>query len=69
MLTTINGNIHTEFGCEGSTVFLSCSYGYYISIVRANYGRFSILVCNVHSREWDTDCGTEIRSTEMLRKM
>ena len=69
MLTTINGNIHTEFGCEGSTVFLSCSYGYYISIVRANYGRFSISVCNHHAMEWGTHCGTERRSTERLRKM
>ena len=62
VIATADSNIHTKFGCEGSAVFLTCSYGYYISIVRANYGRLSISVCNVQARERETKCGTEVKS-------
>ena len=59
----------TQFECAGSTVALTCAPGYYISIVRGNYGRFSISVCNHQARELDTHCGAEERSTLTLRKM
>ena len=59
----------TLFGCDGSTVSVTCPYGYNISIVRANYGRFSISVCNHGAVEWDTYCGTEGVTTHKLRDM
>ena len=37
----------TMFGCEGETLRLSCPPAATIRVVRANYGRFSISVCNV----------------------
>ena len=58
----------TLFGCEGSLVNISCAYGHHISIVRANYGRFSVSVCNPHAMEWGVSCGTEDRSTDRLRE-
>ena len=36
---------HQLFGCEGSTLELSCPAGSTISVIRANYGRFSTSVC------------------------
>ena len=36
---------HQLFGCEGSTQELSCPAGSTISVIRANYGRFSTSVC------------------------
>ena len=36
---------HQLFGCEGSTLELSCPAGTTISVIRANYGRFSTSVC------------------------
>ena len=59
----------TLFGCDGSIVSVTCPYGYNISIVRANYGRFSISVCNHGAIEWDTYCGTEGITTQKLRDM
>ena len=59
----------TLIGCENTTVSLSCPIGSYVSIIRANYGRFSISVCNHQARELDTHCGAEERSTLTLRKM
>ena len=68
-LCEASSNIQTQLGCEGSTVSISCSGSTYISLVRANYGRFSISVCNVQATEWDTDCGTQLDTTHLLRKM
>ncbi len=36
----------TSYACEGSTLSLSCPAGLALKIVRANFGRFSIAVCN-----------------------
>ena len=68
-LCEASSNIDTKLGCEGSTVSISCSGSTYISIVRANYGRFSISVCNVQATEWDTDCDNQLDTTHLLRKM
>jgi hypothetical protein len=56
---------NTKIGCENTTISLSRP----ISIVRANYGRFAMSVCN-HQEDVDmrTDCGTEELITSILRK-
>ena len=36
----------TKYGCEGSELELECEEGAVINLVRANYGRFSISICN-----------------------
>ena len=60
----------TVIGCENTTVSLSCPIGSYVSIIRANYGRFSITVCNHQARQdIDSDCNSQEHSTAMLRKM
>jgi len=61
---------HTMIGCENSTLSLSCPIGSYVSIIRANYGRFSISVCNHQARQdIDTNCNSQENSTAKLRKM
>ncbi len=40
-------NIITEYACEGDKLTLNCETGN-IFIKRANYGRLSISMCNLH---------------------
>ncbi|XP_023346137.1 uncharacterized protein LOC111715102 isoform X2 [Eurytemora carolleeae] len=58
----------TLYQCEGEEVRLSCSAGT-ISIVRANFGRFSIAVCNQHGNtNWTTDCASPT-AAHTIKKM
>ena len=47
-LDIVTGHIHykTTYACEGKQLDLSCSDGQMIHLVRANYGRFSLSICN-----------------------
>jgi len=46
----------TEYACENSRLSINCTGGY-IDVIRANYGRFSISVCNDHGHtEWSVNC-------------
>merc|ERR1712233_175343 len=64
LFTTISYNTvvgrKTVFSCEGSSLSLSCKSGTVISIIRANYGRFSSAVCPNNNKDdnllWDTRC-------------
>ena len=44
--------------CDGQNMTLSCSGdGATIELVRANFGRFSISLCNPHGQmDWSVDC-------------
>ena len=47
----------TKYGCEGSSLELECEEGTVISLVRANYGRFSISICNGEGNTaWSVNC-------------
>ncbi len=60
-------SVTTLHGCSGSTVVLSCPRLSTLRVVRANYGRFSISVCNTRARlDISTDCGAEDSTTEVL---
>ena len=60
----------TKIGCENTTLSITCPIGSYDSIIRANYGRFSITVCNHQARQdIDSDCNSQEHSTAMLKKM
>jgi hypothetical protein len=61
--------VHTAYACEGDTLSLACGPESEIRVVRANFGRFSISVCN--SQGW-TNISTHCPSpttTERLDKM
>ncbi|XP_029040397.2 latrophilin Cirl-like isoform X6 [Osmia bicornis bicornis] len=47
----------TAYACEGKTLRLECGEGKLIHLIRANYGRFSITICNEHGNtEWSVNC-------------
>ena len=48
----------TAYRCEGETLDISCEgRDETIEVVRANYGRFSIAICNQHGfTDWSVNC-------------
>ncbi|XP_022238293.1 latrophilin Cirl-like isoform X1 [Limulus polyphemus] len=47
----------TAYACEGSSLHIVCDNGSLIRLIRANYGRFSISICNDHGAlEWSVNC-------------
>lgn len=47
----------TAYACEGSTLQLRCKENQVINLIRANYGRFSVTVCNDDGHtEWSVNC-------------
>ena len=47
----------SKYGCEGTNLTVDCDENEVIKIVRANYGRFSLSICNpVGIVEWDYNC-------------
>lgn len=47
----------TVYACEGRNLEITCETGRVIYLIRANYGRFSISICNEHgSLDWSVDC-------------
>ena len=56
----------TVYGCEGSHLELACEAGLVIQLVRANYGRFSISICNKEGNTaWSVNC-MEPRSLRVI---
>ena len=59
-LTGDQRKYRTAYACEGSMLNLSCGgdgSGEVINLLRANYGRFSITICNEHGdTEWSVNC-------------
>ncbi|XP_026733683.1 latrophilin Cirl isoform X3 [Trichoplusia ni] len=54
----------TAYACEGKTLKIGCREGSVINLIRANYGRFSITICNDHGNtDWSVNC----MSTKSLR--
>ncbi|KAL1424270.1 hypothetical protein MTO96_020342 [Rhipicephalus appendiculatus] len=57
----------TAYACEGSQLGFACPEGQLISLIRANYGRFSISICNEHGTlDWSVDCKSN-RSYNVIR--
>ncbi|XP_050314725.1 latrophilin Cirl-like isoform X2 [Anthonomus grandis grandis] len=47
----------TAYACEGKTLKIECKDGEAIKLIRANYGRFSITICNDHGNtDWSVNC-------------
>lgn len=47
----------TAYACEGKTLRIECPEGELIHLIRANYGRFSITICNEHGdTDWSVNC-------------
>ncbi|XP_056647117.1 latrophilin Cirl isoform X6 [Diorhabda sublineata] len=47
----------TAYACEGKVLKIECKEGELIKLIRANYGRFSITICNDHGNtDWSVNC-------------
>eukprot|EP00096_Caligus_rogercresseyi_P002638 TRINITY_DN1483_c0_g1_i2.p1 TRINITY_DN1483_c0_g1~~TRINITY_DN1483_c0_g1_i2.p1 ORF type:complete len:1014 (-),score=273.48 TRINITY_DN1483_c0_g1_i2:685-3726(-) len=47
----------TAYKCEGDHIFIRCDVSETIRVIRANYGRFSIAICNKHGyTDWSVNC-------------
>ncbi|XP_055935902.1 latrophilin Cirl-like isoform X2 [Argiope bruennichi] len=47
----------TTYSCEGNELHVGCEEGKVIRLIRANYGRFSISMCNDNGHmDWSVDC-------------
>ena len=47
----------TAYACEDTTLNITCGQDLYLDVIRANYGRFSITICNQHGNtDWKVDC-------------
>ncbi len=52
-----SGDRQTKYGCENTTLQIACGEGTVINIVRANFGRFSIAICNeMGNTDWSVNC-------------
>lgn len=56
----------TAYACEGKVLAIDCALGESINLIRANYGRFSITICNEHGNvDWSVNCMSD-RSLHVL---
>ena len=47
----------TSYACQGDKLDLVCPQGTVIRVMRANYGRFSVGICNEHGiTDWSVNC-------------
>ena len=47
----------TTYRCEDADLELECDADATLQIIRANYGRFSIAICNKHGMtDWSVNC-------------
>ena len=57
----------TAYRCEGEEMTISCKSSEVIQVIRANYGRFSIAICNKHGyTDWSVNCMSP-RTTRVLQ--
>ena len=69
-LTLTMAKIETALGCDNTTLNIFCSRDQLIKVVRANYGRFSITVCNpAADLNLRTDCDSKESSTYIVKNM
>ncbi|KAG8195466.1 hypothetical protein JTE90_002638 [Oedothorax gibbosus] len=60
VVTARRPDYRTSYACEGGQLHISCEEGHLIHLLRANYGRFSISICNEHgSLDWSVDCASQ----------
>lgn len=50
----------TAYVCEKKYLKINCPENNFISVVRANFGRFSITICNEHGNvDWSVNCASQ----------
>merc|ERR1719400_2398147 len=53
----LSRTMKTSYACQGDKLELVCPKGTVIKVMRANYGRFSVGICNEHGiTDWSVNC-------------
>ena len=59
----------TAYKCEGEQLTISCASDQTIKVIRANFGRFSIAICNRHgTTDMSVNCMSPSSNRVMKRK-
>ena len=59
----------TAYRCEGQDLRINCDPGETIQVIRANYGRFSIAICNKNGyTDWSVNCMSHTTTRILQRK-
>merc|ERR1719273_2503056 len=59
----------TKYNCQGELLTISCDHDQSIQVIRANFGRFSIAICNRHgTTDWSVNCMSPSSNRVMKRK-
>ncbi|KAL5289846.1 hypothetical protein ACFFRR_009701 [Megaselia abdita] len=66
--TELSPAYETAYACERKFLKINCPHKNFISVVRANFGRFSITICNEHGNvDWSVNCASQ-QSFSVLSK-
>lgn len=66
--TELSPAYETAYACEKKFLKINCPDKNFISVVRANFGRFSITICNEHGNvDWSVNCASQ-QSFSVLSK-
>ena len=59
----------TAYKCEGERLTISCGADQTLKVIRANFGRFSIAICNRHGTiDMSVNCMSPSSNRVMKRK-
>ena len=59
----------TAYKCEGERLTISCGADQTLKVIRANFGRFSIAICNRHgTTDMSVNCMSPSSNRVMKRK-
>lgn len=60
----------TAYACEESLLNITCPVGLNLNIIRANFGRFSIAICNPNGvTDYSVNCMAPMVSRESTKKL
>jgi len=64
-----NQKYNTTYACEGSSLTINCDQpGSEINVIRSNFGRFSISICNAQGvLDWSVNCFSK-NTVELIRR-
>lgn len=68
-IKNVNNKYNTTYACEGSQISISCDRpGTEINVIRSNFGRFSITICNSQGvLDWSVNCFSK-NTVELIKR-
>lgn len=68
-IKNVNNKYNTTYACEGSQMAINCDQpGTEINVIRSNFGRFSITICNAQGvLDWSVNCFSK-NTVELIKR-